>query len=292
MYRRALTKMSRWLEPREVEPRRAMRSEPKEMVVFCWNGAAPAAQVIRDISRSGAYIYTPDRWYVGTIMRLVIQRADIVIPGDVQPRTLSTCIPARVVRHGTDGLGVEFYFATKQNRVDFGTFLATVPEPARHKPARRVGSSKGQALVEFALIVPLVFILAVNAINVGGFVFSWITVAGAARSGGNYMVMSKASTGGPTAATSTQVSSMVVDDTASLMNRSSIVVATCTNKTTASNACTTLTDPEAPSFTLATVDVTYTYKPYISAFNFPGLSVTAYLPSGSVHRKVVMRMLQ
>jgi Flp pilus assembly protein TadG len=146
--------------------------------------------------------------------------------------------------------------------------------------------------VEFSLILPLVFLLAINAINFGGFLFAWITVANAARAGAQYMVMSSDSQGSPTAATPAQVTALITGDVTSLLNRSSIVVATCTNATTSANGCTTLTDPEAPSYALATVDVTYTYLPFIPLFSFPKLGISATLPPTSIHRKAVMRMLQ
>ena len=78
----------------------------------------------------------------------------------------------------------------------------------------------------------------------------------------------------------------------SLLNRASVVVAICTNATTAANGCTALFDPEAPAYTLATVDVTYTYKPLIPLFSFPKLGISATLPATTIHRKAVMRMLQ
>jgi hypothetical protein len=68
-------------------------------------------------------------------------------------------------------------------------------------------------------------------------------------------------------------------------------VTPCTNST-ASAACGTSADPEAPTFTLATVDVTYTYRPLIPLFSFTNLGISATLPSGTIHRKAVMRMLQ
>jgi Flp pilus assembly protein TadG len=192
-------------------------------------------------------------------------------------------------------VGVEFAFRDEEETSAFGKFLAAIPaQPARSTPPTEKTASRkeGQALVEFAVIVPLVFLLAVNAVNFGGFIFAWITVAGAARSGADYMVMSSASPGAPTPATLAQVTALVTSDVASLLNKASIVVATCTNATTAANSCTTLFDPEAPTYTLATVDVTYTYKPLIPLFLFPGLGISATLPSAKVHRKAVMRMLQ
>jgi len=188
---------------------------------------------------------------------------------------------------------VEFVFRNRQEEEGFRTFLAAVPaQLPGSAPFNGTSRRKGQALVEFALIIPLVFVLAVNAVNIGGFLFAWITVANAARAGAEYMSMSSASVGNPTPATPAQVITLVTNDVASLMNRSSLVVATCTNATTAANGCTTLFDPEAPAYTLVTVDVTYTYKPYIPLFSFPKLGISATLPSSTIHRKAVVRMLQ
>ena len=146
--------------------------------------------------------------------------------------------------------------------------------------------------MEFALIVPLVFLLAVNAVNFAGFIFAWITVADAARAGAQYMTLSSASPGAPAPATLAQITALITNDVTSLKNRASVLVAICTNSTVSSTGCTTLSDPEAPVFTLATVDVTYTYNPYIPLFSFPDLGIRATLPSSTVHRKAVMRMLQ
>jgi hypothetical protein len=137
-----------------------------------------------------------------------------------------------------------------------------------------------------------VFLLAVNAVNLGGYLFAWITVANAARDGAQFMTMSAASPGQPTPATLGQITTLVTAEVSSLLNRASIVVAICTNKTTAANACTPLFDPEAPTYTLATVDVTYTYLPFIPLFSFPKLGISATLPSSAIHREAVMRMLQ
>jgi Flp pilus assembly protein TadG len=170
--------------------------------------------------------------------------------------------------------------------------LASIPtQPERNAAGKAASQAEGQALVEFALIVPLVFFLAVNAVNFGGFLFAWITVASAARSGVQYMTMSSASPGAPAAATPALIGALVTNDVFSLLNKSSIVVLTCTNNT-ASAGCGTLPDPEAPAYTLATVDVTYTYKPLIPLFSFPKLGIGATLPPGTIHRKAVMRMLQ
>jgi Flp pilus assembly protein TadG len=289
----ALGKMKQWLLQDE-EARRAPRSVSPEVVVYYWDGSAPEGRHIRDISRSGAYIYTPERWYVGTIVRIILQGYQTsVMPNGVAAPSASICIPARVVRQGPDGVAVEFVFRNQEEAATFHKFLAAIPaQPARGVRSESAPPNKGQALIEFALIIPLVLLLAVNALNFGGFLYAWITVANAARDGAQYMIMSTASPGQPTPATLAQITALVTADITSLLNRSSLVDAICTNKTAAATGCTTFVDPEATAYTLATVDVTYTYKPFIPLFAFPGLKISATLPATAIHRKAVMRMLQ
>jgi len=293
MYRHAIGKIKKWLAPEEQDARRSSRYAQPEVLVHYWDGSAPQGRRIRDISQHGAYVYTPERWYVGTIIRIILQYQPPQQDGCAAPAAVFTCIPARVVRHGPDGVAVDFAFTNQEDRLALQKFLDQLPvQPALPMPSRALSHQKGQALVELALIIPLVFLLAVNAANFGGFLYAWITVAGAARSAGQYMIMSSASPGAPTAATLAQITTLVTDDATSLLNRSSLVVAICTNKTTAANGCTALFDPEAPKYTLATVDVTYTYKPLIPLFSFPKLGISATLPSTAIHRKAVMRMLE
>jgi Flp pilus assembly protein TadG len=296
---RALGRMRHWLlkEKDEELPSRAPRRTKPEVVVHYWDGSAPGGRLLRDVSQTGAYIYTPERWYVGTIIRIILQGHPTTIRDDgTTSPTSSTCIAARVVRHESDGVAVEFVFRNKEEHEVFRAFLATIPaQPAVPMPAAVTSETKGQALVEFSLIIPLVLLLAVNAANFGGFIFAWITVANAARDGAQYMVMSSDSPGQPTPATLTQITALVTADVSSLLNRSSLVVAICSNSTTAATGCTTFVDPEATTstlYTLATVDVTYTYVPFIPLFSFPHLGISATLPSSTIHRKAVMRMLQ
>jgi Flp pilus assembly protein TadG len=297
MYRQTLGKMRAWLLQENPEPRRAPRNREPEVVVHYWDGSVPEARQIRDMSETGAFIYTPERWYLGTIIRLTLQGNQTIVREDgAKVPAASITVRAQVVRHGSDGVGVAFAFLNDEEEQAFRTFLAVIPSqpPAAAESSVGGGQRDGQALIEFALIIPLMFLLAINAANFAGFLFAWITVANAARDGAQYMVMSSASPGKPTAATLAQVTTLVTADVTSLMNRSSVVVKICTNanNTMTPAGCTTLSDPESPLYTLATVDVTYTYQPFIPLFPFPGMHISATLPSSAIHRKAVMRMLQ
>jgi hypothetical protein len=131
MYLRALDKMKQWLLLEENEERRRTprRAKP-EIVVHYWDGSAPKGRHIRDVSRNGAYIYSPERWYIGTIVRLILQgyRTAVRNDGAIAPMA-STCVPARVVRHGSDGVAVEFVFCNKSEEAAFQTFLTEIPAP-------------------------------------------------------------------------------------------------------------------------------------------------------------------
>lgn len=188
---------------------------------------------------------------------------------------------------------------------------------------RNERSRRGASIVEFALILPLIFLLIVNAVNYGTFLYAWITVANAARTGAQYMVLGPASvgtgSGGLKFATAANIQALVASDISSLPNQASLMVKVCTNnggviQTTEldTTACSIGTcqgvacaDPEGGTpalFVLATVDVTYCYQPPIPFWDFSNLGIHAtLLKSGTfpctasqtnVHRKAVMRMIQ
>ena len=128
MYLHAFGKMKQWLLQEDQERRRAPRQAKPEIVVHYWDGSAPKGRHIRDVSPNGAYIYTPERWYVGTIIRLILQgyRTAMRADGAIAPMA-STCIPGRIVRHGTDGVAVEFVFRDKSEEATLQTFLTGIP---------------------------------------------------------------------------------------------------------------------------------------------------------------------
>ena len=48
---------------------------------------------------------------------------------------------------------------------------------------KRMRTRKGQALIEFSLVLPLLFLLIVNVINFGAMMYAWICVSNASRAG-------------------------------------------------------------------------------------------------------------
>lgn len=174
---------------------------------------------------------------------------------------------------------------------------------------KRISSCSGQSLLEFAILLPLMFLLIVNVVNFGGLLYSCITVANAARTGAAYMMMGGASVGGPSLPIPSTVTAIVNADLAALPNAGNATVTICSNFNGAKQApdtdcLATFTDPEPTTSILGTVNVKYTYCPFIPSWDFTALNIHSTLPkctfsagkvSGGgtkVSRTAVMRMLQ
>jgi Flp pilus assembly protein TadG len=279
--------------------RRESRRVPAPLVAYYWNGGVPQAHPVKSVSPDGAYILTADRWRPGTLLGLTFQYSKVNVRGSPVPDDSDTSIAvkAKLVRSGSDGMGVSLIHLNQQERRRFERFLAGVQREHMTRAGCEDRSSRGEALIELALVLPLLFLFIVNVVNFGAFYFAWITVANAARAGAQYTIMGGASAGSPAPATAAQISTLVTNDVSSLLNRSSLAVRVCTNNNgvvtcVGPGASLPSADPEPATYVLATVDVTYTYQPPIALWSFPNLSIRATLPPTAIHRKGVMRMIQ
>jgi hypothetical protein len=84
------------------DPRNAPRQVLPGLIAYFFTGGAPVPHEIRDISRSGLYLYTAERWYEGTVIRLTL--TDRRQPTVERSITVNT----KVVRWGNDGVGLQF----------------------------------------------------------------------------------------------------------------------------------------------------------------------------------------
>jgi len=98
--------LQRWWSP---DPRKApeLRSAPRGAVpglaAYYWTGAAPKAHSVRDISATGLYVVTEERWYPGTLILMTLQEAD----KDEESSGLVLSVQSRAVRWGNDGVGLQ-----------------------------------------------------------------------------------------------------------------------------------------------------------------------------------------
>jgi hypothetical protein len=100
--------LERWWSP---DPRKAPREPASGLAAYYWTGGAPEAHSIRDISSTGLYVVTEERWYPGTLVLMTLQKTDA---GEVSAeRTIS--VQSRAVRCGSDGVGLQFILSNKKD---------------------------------------------------------------------------------------------------------------------------------------------------------------------------------
>lgn len=101
--------LDRWWSP---DPRKAPRTPVAGLAAYYWNGSFSAAGGIRDISATGLYVVTEERWYPGTLVLMTIERSD----GGERVAEQSIAVESRAVRWGPDGVGLQFILPGEQDR--------------------------------------------------------------------------------------------------------------------------------------------------------------------------------
>jgi Flp pilus assembly protein TadG len=173
-------------------------------------------------------------------------------------------------------------------------------------------NAHGQSMIETALIMPLMFIMVLNAVNFGYMFYVYLNMAAAPRQGAEYSIQGTHTIQEATPSSS-NVKSLVTDSFSGVPGSSNALTRVCSasnglNNSGTSNqtpACVTYgagiatfptdancpslsicPDPEAPTFTLNRVDVQYTVTPLLSggAFNL-------VMPASmTFHRYIYMRV--
>jgi hypothetical protein len=93
-----------WRSLLGTERRKAERQIVPGLVAYYWDGGPPTSHPIRDISLTGMFLVTDERWYIGTVMMMRLQQEG---GADSDPDR-SITVHAKVVRWGTDGVGMAF----------------------------------------------------------------------------------------------------------------------------------------------------------------------------------------
>ncbi len=264
------------------------------LVVYYWEGSKSEPHQVRDASSSGLFLLTKDRWYLGTVVTMTIQRTRTSDSDPMRSITLN----ARVVRAVEEGVGLAFEVPMEARKVDDEASSIEVTMKAVTTFLNHAKSDLGQALIEYLLLLPMVLVLILNVVNMGAFFFAWITVANTAHAAANYAALAGASAGGVQPASAAKLTALVTAASASLPNNPSITANICRNFngaiTTVSGTCTSIpADSEPTQYVLTSVDVNYTYTPLIPAgFQFSNLKVYVTIPPSTIHQRAVMRTLQ
>jgi hypothetical protein len=167
----------------------------------------------------------------------------------------------------------------------------------------RGDATEGVALLEAALVLPLLVVLMLNVANFGMYIYAWVTVNNAARALLEYRVYNGVVIGYPASPSVAQMQSLVDAEVYSLKNKASVTWKVCGNSkgTTTCQGPATLTftvdtDPQATQYTLYSAKVWYTFQTLFPPVTLP-LGYKASDPnvltgSSSVSRQVSMRSMQ
>lgn len=100
----------RWLFP-EVNQRRAKRYATPNLVAYYWTGGAPYSYHVGDISATGLFLLTKERWAPGTLIQMTLQKQD----GRMNSHDSSICLLSEVVRWSENGAGFNFVLTDYEN---------------------------------------------------------------------------------------------------------------------------------------------------------------------------------
>lgn len=104
----------RWLFP-EVNQRRAKRFATSNLVAYYWTGGAPFSYQVGDISATGVFLLTKERWAPGTLIQMTLQPQSGKVSND---NTIS--VLSEVVRWGENGSGFNFILKDYENVMNYG----------------------------------------------------------------------------------------------------------------------------------------------------------------------------
>jgi hypothetical protein len=102
--------LERFLSTEPDDKRGVLRESIPGLTAFFFTGGAPVPHGIWDISETGVYVITDERWYPGTVVRMTLT--------DQREPTAerSFTVNAMVMRWGNDGVGLHFIFHDKKDR--------------------------------------------------------------------------------------------------------------------------------------------------------------------------------
>lgn len=99
-----LSPIQRFLRWLSTDRRRALRHAVPGLVAYYWTGGAPQAYHIGDISDTGIFLLTEERWFPGTMILMTLQLTDTV-GGDAGN---AIAVQTRVARWDKNGVGLAF----------------------------------------------------------------------------------------------------------------------------------------------------------------------------------------
>jgi len=115
--------LQRLLAPEPQDPRKSSRQSVSGLVAYFFTGGTPVPYAVRDISSTGIYVYTQERFYPGTMVRVTL--TDRIDPAATRSITLNMFL----VRAGDDGVGFKFVLQDPRSKAQHFDGVAIGADP-------------------------------------------------------------------------------------------------------------------------------------------------------------------
>jgi hypothetical protein len=160
--------MKNWFERLWSEERRdAERHTSLPLAAYYWDGAAPTPRQVRDISPTGMFLLTEQRWYPNTMITMTLIRNDM--PETDPDRSIK--IAARVVRSGTDGVGLSFVVPPARSRSSDGPFAYVADRKGVTQFLARLHADMGGNPLKSATLMAASLIAVLSLASIEGWMF-------------------------------------------------------------------------------------------------------------------------
>jgi PilZ domain len=133
------------------ERRRAERLAAPRLGAYYWTNAAPKEHGIRDISSTGLYLLTEERWYPGTLVMMTLQKK-----GEIEGEAdASIAVQSKAVRWGSDGVGLQFVLSdTKDPNKGHSVLKDGADRKSLERFLAGFTSDEGNAVVNY-IVLPI-----------------------------------------------------------------------------------------------------------------------------------------
>lgn len=119
---------ARWLEKfLAPDSGRAERRQPEDFIAYYWSNSTLKEDPVKDVSATGVYIITNERWAPGAVVSLTLQRQGVLEKH--RGRRITT--RARAVRTGDDGVGFAFIVSSDHDGRTWDGLVENLVEQAK-----------------------------------------------------------------------------------------------------------------------------------------------------------------
>jgi len=122
------------------EPRKTLRAGVPDLAAYFWTGGTPQPHAILNISSTGMYVVTDERWYPGTLVQMTLRKTS----RDGTGAKASISLLVRVNRWGNDGVGLAFVVRDhRASRAEEARLPEAIERKVLDQFLARIGHGKG-----------------------------------------------------------------------------------------------------------------------------------------------------